>query len=114
MNIQQIHDEAHKLRSKAEALRREAFDHSQKAAGMSQHQDYRRAQVEEDQTQKLTDQAADLEQQAIQRDNEATRLEQQVKELENRRNSLQQQVDALDKEIDQLQGHTTTIGGLFG
>ena len=114
MSVEQEHEEARRLRAKAETLRREAFSHSQKAVGMSQHEDYTRAQVEEDQTRKMSDQAASLEQQAIQHDNEATRLERQANELESRKRQLVHQANELDKEIEQLRGHTTIIGGLFG
>ena len=113
MNVRQAHDEAQKLRQRAEALRREALVHSRKIASYTHHQDYSDAKREEDRAQHLDDEAADLEQRAIDYDKQADDLQRRADELEHRKNDLLKEAERLHHQIDELRGTRTVIGNFF-
>ena len=105
MDIQTLQREIDRLRNDAGSRRQQMNGFTQNAAQYSGNGDYTRAQVEQDQANRLSNEAQELEQKAIEFEREMQQKQDRVQQLQKEREPLQQRITAIDQEIAQLQGN---------
>ncbi len=104
MDATSLRREAEKLRNEAASRRQTASTYSGHADQYSQGNDYTRAQVEQDQADRLTRDASGFEERALALEVQARDKENQAKRLDDEKMQLQQRIDTIEKEKDSLLG----------